>query len=133
MNNTAPRTGFYRLATGSLLLLLAINAFGGGYYGMSGAEGIPTAWLSGSPFPDYFIPGLFLFAVVGGSSLLASVLVFRNHPLARKAAMACGILVLCWLVVQVAIIGYVSWMQPATAITATLILLLSLKMKPHAH
>jgi hypothetical protein len=132
MTRTVPKDQFVRYVAGSLLLLLAINAFGGGYYGMSGAKEIPVEWLSGSPFHSYFIPGLFLFAVVGGSALLASILVFRKHPLGRNAAIACGILVLAWLIVQMAIIGYVSWMQPATAITAVLILLLSRQIKTHA-
>lgn len=132
MNKAVPKDQFIRYTTGSLLLLLAINAFGGGYYGMAGAKEIPVEWLSGSPFHSYFIPGLFLFVVVGGSSLFASILVFRKHRLARNAALACGILVLAWLTVQVAIIGYVSWMQPATAITAVLILLFSRKIQHHA-
>jgi hypothetical protein len=44
-----------RWPLGLLLGFGALNAFGGGYYGMAGAEGIPTAWLAGSPFHDYFI------------------------------------------------------------------------------
>ena len=129
MNKPAGHDRFYRISLGSLLALLALNAFGGGYYGITGAKGIPPEWLSGSPFHNYFIPALFLFVVIGGSALFASIVVFRHHRLDRKAAFACGVLVLAWLAVQVAIIGYVSWMQPATAIASVLILLLTPQLK----
>ncbi|NLB82118.1 MAG: hypothetical protein GX800_11050 [Clostridiaceae bacterium] len=38
---------------------------------MAGAKGVPGEWLKGSPFSDYFIPGLFLFIVIGVSALFA--------------------------------------------------------------
>ena len=61
------QSGIIRYTLGVLLAFGALNAFGGGYYGMQGAEGVPLEWLEGSPFKDYFLPGLILFAVVGGS------------------------------------------------------------------
>lgn len=117
-----------RYTLGILLLLLALNAFGGGYYGMAGARDIPIEWLKGTPFKNYFIPGLILFVCVGGSALIAAILVFRRHKMARKAAFMCVLIVLVWLITQVAIIGYVSWMQPTTAITAILILILNWRL-----
>ena len=114
-----------RYPLGILLFLLALNAFGGGYYGMAGAKNVPVEWLQGSPFHSYSIPGLFLFLAVGGMSLISGILVFKTHRLARKLSFITAIIILCWLTVQVAIIGYVSWMQPATTIAALLILFLT--------
>ena len=114
-----------RYALGILLLLVAINAFGGGYYGMAGAKDVPTEWLKNSPFRNYFIPGLFLFVVVGGTSFLAAFAVFKRLSYARNTALVSGIVILIWLIVQISIIGYVSWMQPATAVAALLILFLT--------
>ena len=111
-----------RYTLGILLLLVALNAFGGGYYGMAGAENVPIEWLQGSPFRSYFIPSLFLFFVVGGLSLVSAILVFKRHRIARKLSFFTAIIILCWLAVQVALIGYVSLMQPATASAAMLIL-----------
>lgn len=119
---------FVRNTLGILLLVLAINAFGGGYYGMAGAKNIPREWLKGSPFSNYFVPSLILFIGIGGSALLAAIFVFRQYTQARKAAFICGIIVLLWLIVQITIIGYVSWMQPTTAIAAIVILLLAWKL-----
>jgi len=119
---------FIRYTLGVLLLLLAINAFGGGYYGMVGAKDIPIEWLKNSLFHNYFVPSLILFVCVGGSSLFAAILVFRQHNKARNAVFICALIVLIWLIIQVEIIGYVSWLQPTTAIAVILILLLNWKL-----
>jgi hypothetical protein len=104
-----------RVLLGVLLSFGALNAFAGAYYGLAGAPGVPTEWLHGSPFSDYTVPSIILGGVVGGSFLLAAIAVFARWRSARLLAAAAGVIVLGWLVVQLAIIGYVSWMQPATA------------------
>ena len=114
-----------RYLLGGLLAFGAINAFGGGYYGLSGAEGVPMEWLEGSAFGDYFIPSLFLFTAVGGSFLFAAIAVFARLRIARASAFAAAAVVLAWIAVQLAIIGYVSWLQPATAIGGLLVLALA--------
>jgi hypothetical protein len=103
----------------------AVNAFGGAYYGVAGAEGVPREWLEGSPFSDYTIPSIVLGAVVGGSFLLAAIAVFGRWRNARVLATAAGMIVLGWIAVQVAIIGYVSWMQPVTAAWGVAVLLIA--------
>jgi len=113
----------FRYVLGGLLAFGALNAFAGGFYGMSGAEDVPKEWLEGTPFDDYFFPGLVLFVVVGGSFLAAAIAVFAELKSARTAAFAAGAIVLGWLAVETAIIGYVSWMQPATTIGGLLVLL----------
>ncbi len=117
-----------RISMGVLLAFAALNAFGGGYYAMAGAEGVPLEWLEGSPFRNYLIPGIFLFVVVGGAFLTAAILAFVCSRHARIAAFLAVAVVFGWLAVQLSIIGYVSWMQPVTAIVALVILLLALKM-----
>lgn len=117
-----------RGALGALLAFGALNAFGGGYYGLSGADGVPKEWLRGSPFTDYLIPSAILFVVVGGSLLAAAVAVFAAWRSARTLSLAAGLIVLTWLAVQIAIIGYVSWMQPITALAALVILALAVQL-----
>lgn len=114
-----------RYSLGSLLAFGALNAIGGGYHGLSGAAGVPTEWLEGSPFSDYFIPSLILLVVVGGSFVMAAIVVCAGLPIARVAALTAGLVVLGWLAAQVAIIGYMSWMQPTTAIAGVLVLVLA--------
>jgi len=110
-----------RRTLGGLLLLVAVNALGGGIYGLTGAKDVPTTWLEGSPFHDYVIPSIILVVCVGGTALLAALAVFRRHRLRRKAAYSCGVVLMIWISVQLAIIGFVSWLQPAIIIMAVLI------------
>ena len=115
----------HRLALGSLLAFGAANAFAGGWYGLAGAEGVPRAWLEGSPFSDYMVPSLVLFFVVGGSLAAASWAVVAQTRVARMAALGAGAVLLTWITVQLSLIGYVSWMQPATLVGALLVLALA--------
>jgi hypothetical protein len=117
-----------RWPLGLLLAFGALNAFGGGYYGMAGAEGVPTAWLAGSPFHDYFVPGLVLFGVVGLALGGAALAVLFERENARLAALAAGTILLAWLLVQIAIIGWVSWLQPITAVADVTVLALALAL-----
>jgi len=133
MNKPASTEKFIRYALGILLVVLALNAFAGGYYGMSGARNVPVEWLKDSPFHSYFIPGIILFVCVGGSALFAAMAVLRRYRIARKAAFSSGIIALLWLSVQVAIIGYVSWMQPATAVAAVIILFLTWQLPKYGY
>lgn len=117
-----------RFSLGLLLGVVALNAVAGGYYALSGAPGVPVDWLAGSPFDSYAVPGAILLVVVGGSSAAAAVAVLARARLARPLALAAGALLLGWIVVQVAIIGYVSWLQPAMAAAAVLTLALARRL-----
>lgn len=114
-----------RYLLGGLLAFGAANAFAGGYYGLAGADGVPTEWLDGSPFRDYFVPSLILLTIVGGGLLFGAITVFARLDMARWAALSAGVVLLGWITVQIAIIGYVSWMQPATAIGGLLVVVLA--------
>ena len=118
-----------RYSLGALLAFGALNAFAGGYYGLSGAKGVPREWLAGSPFADYFVPSLILLVVVGGAFVVGAWAVFARWRNARSFALVASVIVLGWLAVQLAVIGYVSWMQPVTAAAAIAILLLALALR----
>jgi hypothetical protein len=53
---------------------------------------------------------------------MASIAVLRRLRIARLTAFSAGVIVLGWIVTQMAMIGYVSWMQPTTAIAGVAIL-----------
>ena len=114
-----------RYLLGVILIIVAINAFGGGYYGMAGAENVPVEWLQGSPFKNYFLPSLILFVIVGGVCLTAAIMVLRQDRRAKPIAYTAGTILLLWIGVQLLIIGYVSWLQPAMVLSGLLILLLA--------
>lgn len=100
----------------ALLLFIAVNAVGGGLYGLAGAPEVPRQWLRGTPFSSYLVPSLILIVVVGGAHLVAAITVLRRARQAASHAAAAGLVLLGWIGVQVAMIGYVSWLQPAMAI-----------------
>jgi hypothetical protein len=83
MSNLKSTEKLVRYTLSKLLLLLAINAFAGGYYGLAGAKNVPTEWLKGSPFQNYFVPSLILFVFVGGSALITAIAVLRRHQMVR--------------------------------------------------
>jgi hypothetical protein len=64
------------------------------------------AALAGSPFPDFRVPGLFLTFVIGGTNLMAAVLVWRQHPGSPLASVATGLLLVAWVAIQAEIIGF---------------------------
>lgn len=104
-----------RLTMGTLAAVCAVNALGGGVYGLMGAEAVPREWLSGTPFHDYLVPSLVLLSVVGGAFSLGALAAFRHWAHGWRWSALAGAVVLGWLAVQVALIGYVSWLQPVMA------------------
>jgi hypothetical protein len=75
------------------------------------------------------VPSLILFGVVGGSLLAAAIAVFARARVARLGAYAAAAVVLGWIAVQLAIIGYVSWMQPVTLAAGVMIALLASRLR----
>ncbi len=125
---TAPTRGLVERVLGLFLALVGLSAVGGGVYGLMGAAGVPTRWLRGSPFPDYTLPSVVLLAVVGGALVAAAAAVFARHPRAGQLALGASAILLAWIGVQVAIIGYVSWLQPVTALSALLLAALAARL-----
>jgi hypothetical protein len=93
-----------------LEILLSIGALGGGLVLMIAPRGeilpLPLSALAGSPFDTYFVPGLILFGVLGLGPLIAAALALRGHRLAPLAAIGTGVVLLAWLGVEIAIVGY---------------------------
>jgi hypothetical protein len=116
-----------RLAPAALHAVVALNAVGGAIYGLTGAEGVPLQWLAGTPFATYRVPSLILLAV-GGLHGAASVAVWRGRRQAGLVSLVAGLVLLGWIVVQVAMIGYVSWLQPAVAGAASINIGLALRL-----
>jgi hypothetical protein len=69
-----------RIGLGLLELLIGADALWGGVMLMSDAWRMPTDWLRHSPFDDWFLPGLALIVLIGGSQLVAAV---ACSPVAR--------------------------------------------------
>lgn len=104
---------YARPITVCLQLLIALNAIGGGIVALSGAPGVPREWLEGSPFSDYTVPGILLFLGATVMIIAATTLILRWRYGAMLSKIS-GLLLMLWIITQVAIIGLVSWLQPVS-------------------
>jgi hypothetical protein len=93
-----------RIVIAVLTSFIALTAIGGGVAILTGADPFPPAWLAGTPFPDYTIPALLLAIGVGGSALLAAVLVLRPGRAGILATLAAGLIMAGYIVGEVLIL-----------------------------
>ena len=93
-----------RIVTAVLTGFIALTAIGGGIAILTGADPFPPAWLAGTPFTDYTIPALLLAIVVGGSALLAALLVLRPGRAGILATLAAGLIMAGYIVGEVLIL-----------------------------
>jgi hypothetical protein len=85
---------------------IALSAIGGGAALARGAfdEVLPVAWLAGTPFSTYTLPGLSLVIVVGGSALVGAATAFVHREWAVLASVLSGIMLAAYLIVEIACI-----------------------------
>ena len=91
---------------------IGIGAVAGGIGLAGGGSGIPERFLEGTIFSSYVIPGIALGTLVGSTSLLAAVAVWRRSKWALEASALASAVLVGWFAVQLATVGYISWMQP---------------------
>jgi hypothetical protein len=93
--------------------IVGLGALYGGVELLRDAEGFGArrAWLAGSVFSDYTIPGLVLAVVIGGGMLAAAVITALAGRYAAVSALAMGLLVLCWGTVETLTLGLVGGAQ----------------------
>jgi hypothetical protein len=102
-----------RMATLLLTLFVAAGAVAGGLSLIMGSDlGMDPGLLDGTPFDSYVVPGYILLIAVGGSSLVAAVLLLIRHEQAFSFAFLAGAILTAWIAVQMAMIGFVSLLQP---------------------
>ncbi len=87
----------------TLHLIIGIGALAGGYGCLADIYyplGAPLTLLENSPFTSYFIPGLFLFCVIGLGNIAASILVWRYSIVGMIGSLALGLALSAWIVIQ---------------------------------
>jgi len=109
--------------------VMAANAFAGAWYAVAGAPGVPTEWLDGTPFDDYLVPGLILGGVVGASQVVAAIALWRRAPRAKLVSQLTSTILIVWIVTQLAMIGYVSALQPIVLAWALITLRLAARLE----
>lgn len=98
------------------LAFLAVGALGGAAFLVTSPDGSAMQWtvsmLDGSPFSDFFIPGLILGGLFGVGSLAVVALGIARVPIAPFLAFALGGGQMIWIVVELGIIGQLSFLHP---------------------
>jgi hypothetical protein len=84
-------------------------------------------WLDGSPFRDYRVPGLFLTVVIGGTNLVSAALLRWRDPRGPPVSLGTGVLLLVWMAIQTAIIGFRDWTQGMWIAVFSLVTVLALR------
>jgi hypothetical protein len=128
----------------SLMLFQAIGGIAGGLSLILSPNGsilkMPVTSLSGSPFKNFFIPGLCLFILLGLLPAITSWGLFRkpktrwfgslniymNRHWAWAYSLYVAIMLIIWIDVEVIVIGYGSLLQALYGILGILILILTL-------
>ena len=101
------------------VILLFVTGLGGMAGGMGlmldppgTSLGMSVELLPDSPFADFFYPGLLLFAVIGAGHFFGGFVSVLNPRIAAGSCLICGTALVIWIVVQIWMIGLVSFLQP---------------------
>jgi hypothetical protein len=98
------------------LAFLALGALGGAVFLITSPDGSAMQWslsmLEGSPFTDFFIPGLILGGLFGFGSLAVVAMGLARLRIAPFLAFGLGCGQMIWIVVELAIIGQLSFLHP---------------------
>ncbi len=67
---------------------------------------IPLEWLNGSPFDNYFIPGIVLFFVLGITPLIISFGLIKRKYWSWYGSLFWGFALIIWILVEIIVIGF---------------------------
>ncbi len=116
-----------------LLVFVGVTATVSGLMLMIRPDGslmqMPADILLTSPFRNFLIPGIVLFAFVGLVNGMAAWLLIRRHPAQYDWAMVAGVMIGGWIVVQIIMIQSFSWLQFIYLGTGLLMVLAARQLK----
>lgn len=91
--------------------------------------GLSIDLLKATPFKNFLIPGLCLTLLVGGTNLVAVLFNLQRKPNRYNWAMAGGVMITGWIVVQMFLISVFHWLQFFYLGAGVLIVLLAYQLK----
>jgi hypothetical protein len=98
----------------ALTMFGALSAFFGSVLAVAfNGAGVPLEHLAHSPFSSYFVPGLILGVVIGGTQLAAALTLLWKRRTALLLSAVAGFGMLIWIFVELAVIRQYSWLQAA--------------------
>lgn len=96
-------------------LALGLTALFGGWKLVADPSGdrmeVSLEWLAGTPFTDYFVPGLILFAILGVGSVVVLYGIVRRLDWSWWAAIRLGVALVVGLVTQILLLQQVNMLH----------------------
>jgi hypothetical protein len=116
-----------------LTAFVALTAIVSGALLMSYPEGslfgMSTVLLKATPFNNFFVPGLILCIVVGGTNLAAVLLSIQTHPMRYNWSIGGAVVLIGWVIIQMLLIAVLHWLQFVYLGIGLMMLLLSWQLK----
>jgi hypothetical protein len=118
-----------RIALVLLELFIGANAVWGGIMLMTDSWKLDQEWLDNTPFDSWFVPGLALLVIIGGTQLAAAASLLARRPYAQAASLAAGWVLIGWIIVQLAWLQvFHPVMQPAMLAAGFLVVALAWRL-----
>lgn len=122
-----------RLLLFLLLAFITISAVVSGMFMLCYPDGsflgLTVSLLKDTVFQSFTIPGIILAVAVGGSGLVALVLIVLVHPMRYNWAIAAAIVLAVWILIQIIWINTLHWLHFVYLFLALMVLLLSWQLK----
>ncbi len=114
---------FFIAVTSMVSGLLLVISPGGAMLNLS------LSLLDGTSFKNFLIPGILLFAVVGGVNMYAAFVNLLKRQNRYNWAIKGGVVIIGWIIAQMIIISTVHWLHILYLTIGISIILLSVQLK----
>lgn len=101
----------------------AVTAIAGGLALITGSLVPPDHYLQHTSFDGYYMPGVILLCTVGGSALFATIALYKKLATAPMISILAGVIMLFWIICEVASIRTASILQLVYVITSITIII----------
>jgi hypothetical protein len=116
-----------------LISFIALTAVLSGLIMISNPDGgvlnLPLSLLDNTPFINYKLPGILLTVLVGGINLIAVFLNLQRHSARYNWALAGGVVITGWIIIQMILIGAFHWLHILYLVVGIFIILISWQLK----
>lgn len=109
-------------------LFVGLTAVTGGIAILLGTIQMPGEWLHNTPFSSYQVPGMVLAVIVGGSAMVGAIAVMVRSVWDALASLVAGVILVGWIVSEVAILGLQAGLQPFYFVIGLLIVGLAARL-----
>jgi hypothetical protein len=108
-----------------LELVIGANAVYGGVALMVNGMGMPKAWLVGTAFGSWLLPGVFLILIIAVPMTAAATAELVRSPRAHLISLAAGLIQIGWIVVRVAVLQRYFVLQPVLILAGIAVAMLA--------